>query len=637
MEPSRKDWVDRAVVDIWQEKPGIGIKAMLVEVLNRIKSNGSSPSMNSKKSCTPSSDVLAAVPEPFMVTKARIKHSQAFIPYKYLKNNSIDLAHPQKELIEVRLEERMTFRANRDFLRADQLKGALEAMGVEIDDRLKTWKMVREPPSQTLLEVKQEERDASERQTCNNENLSANHTCKFCSKTFPSRNDIFRHLRDPTSGCGNAIFATGQQIEEPPSVLQERKKEDEIAARRINKKRNARESPRIDAAACLWIGDLPLQWTTPRKRFSDLRSVLYQYLPQDVPTPWIKRVVRKAYRKRADSIYHGYAMVVFRDAEEANIVCKMLDGQEIEPAVVFERHSVTTDQLANYESFRMRVCPAVSTNSGGVAYPDVGGQDHKPIAGREPPLASQLRPLGKEEIIQRTGRLENLIKSIGKDTSPTCLDGGSHDKQHDIDFFLPRLVWLYEKYDFLRLQVKRQGRPIPDELAKCALDILQNLRWPARNERQGLSSERYLVLQSNVSSDRFYGHLREICRKLMNWADPRYTYSGLAITKNFVASPHIDHRDQTFQYALSFGDFGPGGELCVEGTRDDGRCIVNVITTRNRIARVDGRNVHFVREWEGGDRYSMIFYNTHENSYSPLLSSGFDEEFFVDNSNHEIK
>lgn len=37
-----------------------------------------------------------------------------------------------------------------------------------------------------------------------------------------------------------------------------------------------------------------------------------------------------------------------------------------------------------------------------------------------------------------------------------------------------------------------------------------------------------------------------------------------AVTKNFRGSPHIDQNDLSVQYALSVGDFGPGGELCVE-------------------------------------------------------------------------
>jgi hypothetical protein len=60
-----------------------------------------------------------------------------------------------------------------------------------------------------------------------------------------------------------------------------------------------------------------------------------------------------------------------------------------------------------------------------------------------------------------------------------------------------------------------------------------------------------------------YGELRAACAAVMGWAAPGWHYSGVAVTKNFVASPHIDERDCTPQFAVSLGDF-TGGELCVE-------------------------------------------------------------------------
>ncbi len=124
----------------------------------------------------------------------------------------------------------------------------------------------------------------------------------------------------------------------------------------------------------------------------------------------------------------------------------------------------------------------------------------------------------------------------------------------------------------------------------------------------------------------------------MDWADPDYYYSGIAVTKNFVASPHIDDRDRSFQYAVSLGDFEEGGELCVEGSCTDEDEIengnqrervdyVNVVETRNRIARVDGRNVHWVRTWNGADRYSLIFYDTTDRHMTEKIEAGVDLAF----------
>ena len=103
----------------------------------------------------------------------------------------------------------------------------------------------------------------------------------------------------------------------------------------------------------------------------------------------------------------------------------------------------------------------------------------------------------------------------------------------------------------------------------------------------------------------------------MSWAAPDFAYSGVAVTKNFVASPHIDERDRAHQYAVSLGDF-TGGDLCVDSIEADGAHMVAVVETKNRIARIDGRCVHWVRSFAGGDRYSLIFYDTSDRQPQPV-------------------
>lgn len=83
-------------------------------------------------------------------------------------------------------------------------------------------------------------------------------------------------------------------------------------------------------------------------------------------------------------------------------------------------------------------------------------------------------------------------------------------------------------------------------------------------------------------------------------------HSGIAVTKNFVGSPHIDSFDTGPQLALALGEF-EGGALCIES--EDGGS-VDVVDTKGKIAKVDGRRVHWVRTFHGGDRYSLIFFNT---------------------------
>jgi hypothetical protein len=48
------------------------------------------------------------------------------------------------------------------------------------------------------------------------------------------------------------------------------------------------------------------------------------------------------------------------------------------------------------------------------------------------------------------------------------------------------------------------------------------------------------------------------------------------------------------------------------------------VNTRGRMARVDGRKVHWVRTFTGGDRFSLIFYDTTDRQPTPVLDAGVD-------------
>ena len=114
--------------------------------------------------------------------------------------------------------------------------------------------------------------------------------------------------------------------------------------------------------------------------------------------------------------------------------------------------------------------------------------------------------------------------------------------------------------------------------------------------------------------DRGYGvdypALRTLCAEAAAFASADFAYTGIAVTRNFVGSPHIDHRDTAPQLAASFGAF-EGGELCVE--TGDGSSVA-VVETRRCIACVDGRRVHWVRTHGGGERWSLIWYSTCEDA-----------------------
>ena len=112
-----------------------------------------------------------------------------------------------------------------------------------------------------------------------------------------------------------------------------------------------------------------------------------------------------------------------------------------------------------------------------------------------------------------------------------------------------------------------------------------------------------------ASGRRLQKRVGALCEQLVEWYrkecdDEGFDFNGIAVTRNFVGSPHIDRFDTGLQLAVSLGDF-TGGELCVEAAEDDA---IEVVDTRGRIAKVDGRKVHWVRAFTGGERFSLIFY-----------------------------
>ena len=103
---------------------------------------------------------------------------------------------------------------------------------------------------------------------------------------------------------------------------------------------------------------------------------------------------------------------------------------------------------------------------------------------------------------------------------------------------------------------------------------------------------------------------------------PHPKHFSKAVTKNFRGSPHIDQNDLSVQYALSVGDFGHGGELCVEEcwlwdllgvvskslhpetvenhlSSQENPLLVKVLNSHNRLVCIDGRFPHWVSGYSG--------------------------------------
>ena len=738
--PQLAPTIESLVHQFWLESSssvgGLGIAALqqkvqaaLTEYHQRTTTttttNNSNPSSSSMATTTTSSSSTDAtkVAVEVVVTKARIKRAKSLLPYRYMgseqqkngdtsrthnnENNNNDDSPPNMDkynFVVQKIQERQSLRNERRYEQADWIHRGLQAMGVELNDIDKTWWWSSNNSSKVIPETLATTNTTTARPT------TTGVACHMCGHYFASRNLVFKHLRDSASGCGTTLFANGQTIPMPATSNPKKKTKKKTLPSAPG--RTAQYAP---ASHCVWLGDLPLPWTRPTGQYKRLRALLWaaqsscsssassisssqtQQRHTTWQDPWIKKVIRKAYRSssttsssitcgtgtaarpnsgtknddkkgsngtdmqnevsgntdknrrttrngcggsNADCAYLGYAILVFRDEAEATLARQILDDKLIRAQDTFRQQSSsnkdsnsngkqssgeTIDLNQDLPSFRLKARPVLKGDctAAQVAWSTTTTTEnlsHK----QDPPLVEQLRPLSLEELHRRIHRLENRnaidnsFPSAKTETTDVqeepCVDETSYLEQHEAA--VERLAVLLPP---IRPEQYLQGRPIPEHLLQPLYEMLPTLRWPARNDRPRLTSQRYFVLPTNVANDKFYNELRLACRALMDWADPDYYYSGIAVTKNFVASPHIDIKDQTYQYAVSLGDFSGGGELCVEG--DDNGDGVHVITTKDSIAKVDGRRVHWVRTWEQGDRYSLIFYDTSDRSKSQPHSS----------------
>jgi hypothetical protein len=697
--------VKDAVRRLWQRQPGLTVKE-LMEQLHY--------------------DIPSALPLP-SYNYGAVKAAKVAIEYQRLPDNpSADAADEadatiilsdldfDEALVQQKLDQRSAFRAAKNRDQANRLTSELDSLGIAMDDHYRTWRRVR--PVQAIAIALPDDSQPEETTFVHEVEPTATATatgsfrvpCSMCGRLFRSRNAVFKHLRNEKSECGASIvIMTGQPLALLPPSCNGKNATSRLSSTGTNAyeqqpvtqtptfgaSRRQRHSTKTggtarhaNADASLWIGDLPLPWTRRAKKYKRLRALLFAYSPPGVhPQPWIKHVVRKAYHGKAVlattttqnqeqqlPVYLGYAIVVYRDALEAETVRAALHGKRISPSDVFPaEESPSGNKCADrgtaavYEtavSFVLTVRPVKRGDTVAAKLPDDwqrlqqdklhdDGEEHErnggahemngsvimPPPGLDPPLADQLRPLAAHELCRRIEQLRN--RAVETNMNDNCVHFGNEESPSNIPKHIRTDAELVElavaAYHAVgpRRQVRHHGRPVPSDLSERLLKLLQALRWPARNQREGLSAERYLVLATTYSSseiaakkDPFYSELRTACAELMQFTDPDYYYSAIAVTKNFIASPHTDDRDQSFQYAIALGTFTEGGELCVEGI-DDQDDFVCVVVTHNKIAKVEGRHVHWVRTWKGGDRYSLIFYNTSDRQPMPVLLGGLDPAF----------
>lgn len=240
-----------------------------------------------------------------------------------------------------------------------------------------------------------------------------------------------------------------------------------------------------------------------------------------------------------------------------------------------------------------------------------------------PSLYSQLYPLSETQLRQRLDRLG--APSDVEEERSAYAKGGRLGKKN---YLVRRLEHWYRTGGARRTvsRIATAGIPIRPELVDAILSELKRVDWGKKvKSRKGVESECYMVLGKSSNEAAFKvkrnnQKLWDLAIECQREAYGRTSFhcTSLAVTKNFTKSPHLDMRDTTFQFAASFGD--ADGELCIE--RDDGSDIA-VVSTLNKIVKVDGRFLHWVKDYQG-ERFSLIWFSVDEEVRTAPVHAVFD-------------
>ena len=243
-------------------------------------------------------------------------------------------------------------------------------------------------------------------------------------------------------------------------------------------------------------------------------------------------------------------------------------------------------------------------------------------------LRSQLEPLSTPQLRKRLERTFGVV--FPQRDNSTNMDE-EEAPQFNRDYVMNRLLDCYAKTPNSRVVRYERGTPIRPQLIDELFTLMEAIDWSTKNrERPKIKAEYYMILQRPGSGQVDSARTRRETAKLNKYraifdkavqaieeTDPDYAkrFTALAVTKNFMGSPHIDTLNTSAFYGLSLGDFTPhdGGKIAVECSPT----LVAEVDTRGRLAKVDGRFPHWVTPYDdpagggsSGSRYSLIYYAT---------------------------
>jgi hypothetical protein len=330
----------------------------------------------------------------------------------------------------------------------------------------------------------------------------------------------------------------------------------------------------------LWMGDIQTDWDS-----ECVRSLFVHRAHWIILNLTIKRNARKGWKNEQGQRI-GFALIEFESVDIAKEVLSVLNGQPI----------------PHYLPLLFNLKPNVWSDCNSINNPPEASAKMIIDFLGDPSLELQLEPCSISQLRERLTIFGCEYKEVEKSAQAR---GGRVEKKASL------IKLLCSLHRDVPIRVQRSythmaGTMVPEALRNPLLEELRRTNWAPK--QRNISAQQYLVIgvpadgasPKNVDQ---YARLWSLAGAVMSQMAPGFAYSSLAVTKNFIGSPHVDMGDKTPQYAMALGDFSGGGELCVEMSPTE----VAVILTHNRLAQVDGRFPHWVRSYQG-ERFSLIFY-----------------------------
>ena len=311
----------------------------------------------------------------------------------------------------------------------------------------------------------------------------------------------------------------------------------------------------------------------------------------ETPSPETKK-------KKEKGAWIGFAFVTFRDKDEANLAMGFIHEKVVthNGVQVTLRASPATVKGLGRSKGLDKTIGENNTDENGL---DASGVEKTEISNRlapgaDPDRITVARAWSKAVLGSRAKGLgfHNVEAYLDAERRSGCDGEGTSATDNKVPS--PELVYV-------------SGAPVPNNLLHKMRTVLDTTRWPPTTHRKSVTSEKYLVLVSGqelvteLQADKQkvdpYRDIKLAAHEIIKCFDPDFRYDRLAITKNFQGSPHVDVDDVTWQYGVSLGEFGVGGQLVVESENGETRWVVD---TKNKIAKFDGRFAHWVRGFGDG-------------------------------------